>query len=66
MLVFLIYVNSCALSLLDFRVLCTSFPKQVYSLLTHFSNSSIFITSLAMSASVLLIIVLTVFWMLVS
>lgn len=57
MLVFLVYTNSSALSLLDFCVLCSSFPKQVCSLLSLFSNSGVFITYLVVSPSVLLIIV---------
>lgn len=51
---------SSAGSLLDFHVLCNSFPKQMCSLLTHFSNSSVFIACLSISPSGLLITLLTV------
>lgn len=40
-------------SLLNFCVLYTAFLKQICSLVTHFSNSSVFITYLPISPSVL-------------
>ena len=53
MLFFLVYPGSCGASLLNFHVLYTTFLKQMCSLVTHFSNSSVFITYLPISPSVL-------------
>ena len=55
MLFSLVYPGSCGASLLNFQVLYIAFLKQICSLLTHFSNSSVFITYLPISSSVLLI-----------
>lgn len=53
MLFFLVYPGSCGASLLNLHVLYTTFLKQICSLVTHFSNSSVFITYLPISPSVL-------------
>ena len=55
MLFFLVYPGSCGASLLNLHVLYIAFLKQICSLLTHFSNSSVFITYLPIAPSVILI-----------